>query len=140
MCYTYYNASYPPERGPLQTNYWRLTADVAGFVREIQVAYNPRLERSNFIEFVQDLVAPWDIYIDSIVVPSNRMGSCFNYKIKDQTQYKAAAAMSSIQHDLYDPNRGATGTIILDQKRMDKVKRESDSGYSSNSSNSTNGY
>ncbi|KAL9544658.1 hypothetical protein MBANPS3_007509 [Mucor bainieri] len=80
------------------------------------------------------------IYIDSIVVPSTRMGSCFNYKIKDQSQYKAATGMSSIQSDLYNPNRGAAGTIILDEKRMDKAKRESDSGYSSNDSDSANGY
>ncbi|GAN10542.1 hypothetical protein MAM1_0368c10085 [Mucor ambiguus] len=126
-------------QGPLQTNFWRLTADVAGFTREIRVAYNPQLERRNFVQYVQDLAAPLGIYIDSIVVPSNRMGSCFSYKIKDQNQYKAAAGMSSIQSDLYNPNRGAAGTIILDDKRMEKAKRESDSGYSSNGSDSTNG-
>ncbi|KAL7318237.1 hypothetical protein PS15m_004487 [Mucor circinelloides] len=140
MCHTYYNNQYPPMKGPLQTNYWRLMADVAGLMREIRVAYNPQLEHRNFIEYVQDVTEPLGIYIDSIVVPSNRMGSCFNYKIKDQNQYKAAASMSSIQSDLYNPNRGAAGTIILDEKRMEKAKRESDSGYSSNGSESTNGY
>ncbi|OAD05341.1 hypothetical protein MUCCIDRAFT_80432 [Mucor lusitanicus CBS 277.49] len=140
MCHTYYNECNTAMRGPLQTNYWRLRVDVVGLTREVRVAYNPQLERRGFVELVQEMVAPLGIYIDSIVVPSTRMGSCFNYKIKDQTQYKAAAAMSSIQSDLYNPNRGAAGTIILDEKRMDKAKRESDSGYSSNGSDSTNGY
>lgn len=140
MCHTYYNNQCQLMRGPLQTSYWRLTADVEGFMREIRVAYNPRVEYRNFVDYVQDLAAPLGIYIDSIVVPSTRMGSCFNYKIKNQDQYKAAAAMSSIQSDLYNPNRGAAGAIILDEKRMEKAKRESDSGYSSNGSDSNNGY
>lgn len=121
-------------RGPLQTNYWRLQVDVAGLSREVRIAYNPELEYRGFIESAEALVRPLGIYIDSIVIPSTRMGSCFNYSIKDQNQYKAAIGMSSIQSDLYNPTRGALGIIIPDKKRMDKEKRESDSGYSSNES------
>lgn len=121
-------------RGPLQTNYWRLQVDVAGLRREVCIAYNPELESRGFIEYAEALVRPLGIYIDSIVIPSTRLGSCFNYTIKTQNQYKAAVGMSSIQSDLYNPTRGVLCTIILDQKRMDKEKRESDSGYSSNES------
>lgn len=121
-------------RGSLQTNYWRLQVDVAGLRREVRIAYNPELEHRGFVESAEALVQPLGIYIDSIVIPSTRMGSCFNYSIKDQNQYKAAIGMSSIQSDLYNPARGALGVIIPDQKRMNKEKRESDSGYSSNES------
>ncbi|CEP19403.1 hypothetical protein [Parasitella parasitica] len=134
MCYTYYNSCQPAQRGPLQTNYWRLKTDVEGFSKEVKIAYNPELENLDFVEFVQSKVEPLGLHIDSIVIPSYRMGSCFNYKIKNQNQYKAATGMGSIQSDLWDPNRGAMGTIILDEKRMEHEKRNSDSGYSSNDS------